>query len=130
MGRGVHGETSSGSVQFLQKEDPLTLFTDLEMLGHGSFGEVFQARSAIAGDVAIKKIHLKKGFKDEVRIAILVCLQYRAAFSFLVVRSLVSRKPFSHMRTWQIEQSDLFPLCSIFDMFQPDSHAPGPARTL
>jgi len=37
-------EPPADAMHLFRKGDPLATFTNLEMLGHGSFGEVFQVR--------------------------------------------------------------------------------------
>jgi len=66
MGRpGVVTTPPADALAMFSTDDPTTLFSGLEEIGHGNFGAVYQAQTSNGENVALKKMIVRKGFDSE-----------------------------------------------------------------
>jgi len=66
MGRpGVVTAPPADALALFSTDNPTSLFSGLEEIGHGNFGAVYQAQTSTGENVALKKMIVRKGFDSE-----------------------------------------------------------------
>lgn len=66
MGRpGVVTAPPADALALFSPDNPASLFSGLEEIGHGNFGAVYQAQATNGENVALKKMIVRKGFDSE-----------------------------------------------------------------